>query len=1169
LLQVHRSARAERLVGELADVLAAPAADADPFAAEVVSVPSRGIERWLAQELSLRLGASADGRDGICANVVFPFPATVVGWATGGDGDDPVEVHARRPVVDPWTPSRLMWTLLDVVEGVDGLGAFGAHLAGERGMTRRLAALRHAAELFDRYAVHRPTMIRAWSDGDDVDGTGERLDDASRWQPRVWRAARERIGPSFAERVTVAVERLATAGPVPGLPDRLSLYGLTALPATYLEVLDALARVHDVHLFLLHPSPGLWDRLVPTVADHPGRPTRAADPTARLPHHPLVASWARDSRELQLVLSGRGTAAGGDGQGSSGSDEEATSTEAAPATLLARLQRDVRVDADPPGAPLGDAPDHRMPLTPTAGPRAPRRRATDTSLQVHACHGRLRQVEVLRDAVLGLMSDDPTIQPRDIVVMCPDVETFAPLIHAVFGADAGVDDEPDVIDPTDSGRLPDVRVRLADRALRQVNPLLRTVADLLLLPDGRIEASTLLDLARRQPVRSRFRFSPDDVDTIETWVEELGIRWGIHAEHRARHAVTSDVNTWRAGLDRLLLGVAVAEDGPRTVGGLVPFDDVEGSVVDLAGRLCELVDRIDAIVTDLSHPRPVLDWCRDVRDAASLLCAADGEQAWQAVQLDRILDELRDAAGGDDAPTVPVTLPELRSLLDDSLRGRPSRANHRSGDLTVCTLVPMRSVPYRVVCLLGLDDETFPRRSVPSGDDLIARHPHVGDRDPRTEDRQLLLDALLAARDHLVVTYRARDQRTNAPVPPAVPVAELLDAIDATARPADGHGTARELLVRDHPLRAADVRTFDPDDPFGFDPVALAGARARSGDPAPPRRFLDGLPAAAPRATTIEWADLVSFLDRPVKHYLRTRLGVSLRDTDEATDDVLPVDLGGLERWSIGTRLLGGAVADELDAWLDAERSRGTLPAGRMGEAALADIVAELGHLADAATADDPDRFRRPLQPVEFRLRLGDVELVGVIADARPDVLARVDYGRSKPKRVLKLWLPWLALQAQGRGREAVLVSRGKSPSEAARVTRFPAELDRAEASLRLERLVALYLAGQDEPLPIFPEASGAFARSYDDGRHKAIRDAGKAWHTSNFSSGRSWGDGTDPEVLAVFGDVAFAEVAAMPATDLETGPDWDEDEPGRFGRLALRLWRPLLADCRSTGVKA
>ena len=296
------------------------------------------------------------------------------------------------------------------------------------------------------------------------------------------------------------------------------------------------------------------------------------------------------------------------------------------------------------------------------------------------------------------------------------------------------------------------------------------------------------------------------------------------------------------------------------------------------------------------------------------------------------------------AADLPLALAEIRTLLADRLRGRPTRANFRTGHLTMCTLVPMRSVPHRVVCLLGLDDGAFPRRTAPDGDNIIERDPCVGDRDVRSEDRQLLLDAVLAATDHLVVTYCGHDERTNAVVPPAVPLGELLDVIDATAhdrRPVRPAG----LVVIEHPLQTFDDRNFAAgmlaagrDRPWSFDTVALDGAQARRIGPRVESPFL-AAPLAASDDSLVEVDDLVRFVQHPVKAFLRSRLGVSLGADEEEPDDAMPVQLDGLSKWAIGQRLVENLLAGHRrDDCIAAERARGGLPPGLLGDAVLDEV---------------------------------------------------------------------------------------------------------------------------------------------------------------------------------------------------------------------------------------
>ena len=283
---------------------------------------------------------------------------------------------------------------------------------------------------------------------------------------------------------------------------------------------------------------------------------------------------------------------------------------------------------------------------------------------------------------------------------------------------------------------------------------------------------------------------------------------------------------------------------------------------------------------------------------------------------------------------MPLALAEVRSLLADRLKGRPTRANFRTGHLTMCTLVPMRSVPHRVVCLLGLDDGAFPRRTAPDGDDIIERDPCVGDRDFRSEDRQLLLDAVLAATDHLVVTYCGRDERTNAVLPPAVPLGELLDVIDATAthrhrcRPAGSSSSSTRC-------RPSTTATSPPACSLptaiarGASTPSLSTARGPGGTGLGSNRRSSRRPSPALDDPLVEVDELVRFVQHPVKAFLRQRLGVSLSADEEEPDDGLPVQLDGLSKWAIGQRLVEQPLGRTRPRRLHRRRARPWQPAAR------------------------------------------------------------------------------------------------------------------------------------------------------------------------------------------------------------------------------------------------
>lgn len=1119
VLHVHRAERADTLADALAAILAE--VPADPFAAEVVAVPERGVERWLAQRLAHRLG-TRDGRgDGVCANVRFPSPAEVVDAAvcaaTGTDPDD-----------DPWRPARAVWPLLELIDeaaGEAGFALLGAHLGtgatGSHRRGRRYALARRLAELYSSYAAHRPGMLGAWLAGADVDGPGgATLAPDLRWQAELWRRLRAHIGlPGPAERAEAACAVLRDEPGRAALPPRLSVFGPTRLAASRLAVLDALAAHRDVHLWIAHPSPALWGAL---SAQAGTAPRRIDDTSAAAVANPLLASLGRDVRELQLRLP-------------VGADVHHEGTPPR-ATLLGTLQRALRDDT-PPGAPA----------TVLA--------AGDRSVQVHACHGPDRQVEVLREVVLGLLADDPTLEPRDVVVMCPDTETFAPLISATFGLAVGSADTEGGDDAGHPGhRLP---VRLADRALRQVNPLLDTVATLLELADARLTATQVLDLAGTEPVRRRFRFDDDALDRLRELVVNAGVRWGLDAEHRGPFALGGfPQNTWSAGLDRMLLGVAMDEADRHHLGTALPLDDVGSSDVDTVGRFAELVERLAAVLAGLRGERTLAQWGAALTAGLDALTTTTPTDAWQAAQARAELAEVA-ASAGPHAATVPLGLPDVRGLLTDRLRGRPTRANFRTGTLTVATLVPMRSVPHRVVCLLGLDDGAFPRAGEPDGDDVLARDPRVGERDPRSEDRQLLLDAIGAATEHLVVVHSGADERTGVRRPPSVPVGELLDALDTVAVGPDG-GRAREHVVVRHPLQPFDSLNFTGaalggPRPFSFDRAALAGAIAAAGSRTPPPPLLPGPLPTLPPAPEVELDDLVRFLEGPAKAFLRQRVGVSVFSADDDPDDALPVELDQLQRWHIGARLLADRLAGhDLEACRAAEWRRGALPPGALGRRILDEVVAQVEPLV-AATV--PLRTSPP-ESLDVTATIAGVRLVGTVGGvvrtgsgpgATGDVVA-AGFSRLGAKQRIGAWVRLLALTAARPDTtwRAVTIGRGSDGPE--RSVLGPLEQGRAAALLA--DLLALHRDGLCAALPLVLKSSHAYAhrrrmrgRTTDD----AVEAARNQW------AGRYGPERDDAAHTLVWGagtalDVLLAE------------PARSGDEPSRFGELAMRVWTPLLA---------
>ncbi len=1077
-LHLHRADRTDLLADGLGALLSDPLAD--PFVEELVIVPAKGVERWLSQRLSHVLGRG-DGQDGVCAGISFRNPRSLIAELLGlitGTLDD-----------DPWSPDAMVWPLLDVIDAsctqtwckplATHLGHFEAGEEKELRQGRRYSVARRLAGLFASYARQRPQLLVDWESETAGDITSD-----LHWQPPLWRALVDRIDadpPHIRHAKTVATLQESPTS----LPERISLFGHTRLPSTEIELLEALATHHDLHLWLPHPSDSLWSSLRGAHGPVP----RRDDTSHREVAHPLLATLGRDLRELQRSLPAE-----------TQTDEYLVGADR-PDTLLGWLQSDITANA--------------------VRPEGRAHNPTDRSVQIHSCHGPARQIDVLREVLLGLLADDRTLEPRDILVMCPDIETFAPLIVAGFGLG-------DMIRGVHPAHQ--LRVRLADRSLVQTNPLLGVASQLLALAGGRATSSEVLNLAQTEPVRARFGFTDDNLEDISRWVRQANIRWGFDREHRQPFGVDFVQNTWRFGIDRVLAGVAMSDDSHAWIDTTLPLDDVGSNRVELAGQLAEFVDRLAHTVESLTGARPLNQWLTSLADGISLLARVDDDDAWQTSQLEREFADVLKSAGPR-AGTL-MRLPDIRALLERHLAGRPTRANFRTGTLTVCTMVPMRSVPHRVVCLVGLDDGVFPRVGVVDGDDALARDPMTGERDIRSEERQLLLDAIGAATDKLVITYTGANEYSGQERPPAVPLAELIDTLDVTT-PAP----VRDTIVVRHPLQPFDARNvipgmLIPGAPFTFDTTVKRAAIARTGERADRPPFISG-PLPAPPPDDVVLADLVAFFRDPVKGFFRA-LEYTLPWEVDGVEDAMPVDINALEEWTVGDRMLHDMLHGmDPDQARQAEWRRGTLPPGNLGWRKAIEICDQAALIADAAR---PYRSAEP-GAVDVDIDLGGGRrLIGTVSPVYGDRLISVTYSKLDGRHLLQPWIPLLALLTHAPSRDWSAVSigrpkRGTTPR--VEIMNRPSE----SALDLLTDLVGLYDDGRREPLPLPVKTSYAWAEARH-GHGDPERAAGFRWKTNNYP-----GEDQEPAYQLAFGKGTW--LTHLVDRGLDT--------------YACRLWLPML----------
>lgn len=1079
MMRVVHSNRIEVLADRLAEILRDEPVSDDPFVPERVLVQNPGMGRWLALRLADTLG--------VAANVRFEAPLRFL-YETAyravlGEDAAPSESSFRRDV--------LVWRVLREFDRLPDEPAF-ERLQGyvtSTGPRERQQLAREIADAFDRLTVWRPDWIRAWERGRRVLGADHPHEG---WQSALWRRLVEGRDPETLDHRVAVQERFRErlradpAAAAAALPRRVCVVGGPGIPVESFRDLVRLSAVIDVHVLFPNPCREEWSSIA----------SRARIALERLRHegvddddlhlydgHPLLASWGRQGQAFLAALLDAEDAA----EIETDDDAFVDPVEERPPTggrddLLRAIQSDIlNLEPSLPERLPRESPSTRERVA-GASPR---------SIQVHACHSPMRELEVLHDRLLELFDHDADLDASDVVVQIPDLETYAPFVDAVFGSAWG------------ARRIPYV---IADRATgARGRPVVDAVRAVLDLPAGRLEVGAVLDLLDVPAVRARFSLDEAAVARVREWCRETGIRWGVDAAwRRARGAHPFEGYGWRDGFDRLLAAYALAPPDVGAVGrGPVV---VEGDDARTLGRFHAFTSELFELVERLGQTTTTETWARTVRRVLErLFDPADPDEEHQRLDVETAIDAVANDAreAGFDGPVHPDVLrAELAARLPDRGGGR-----FLAGGVTFCRTTPLRAVPFEVVALVGMNADAFPRPHRALDFDLLTARPRLGDPSPRDDDRYLFLEALLSARRHFLVTYVGRGTRDDGEIPPAVPVDELIECLNGPGERAKGD----VLRPTVHPLQPfADRYGAAADDPRATDlftyrpaPRSVPGSGRRS-------LVVHGLPAPGDDLLEVDLDELMRFVAHPARWFVRGRLGLDLYEEDPAPEPREPFALEGLARYALRDAMSSTWLeTGDGEAALRGARIAAMIPPGAPGRATLAEERDEVRGFVERVRSLGGGGERRDVA-VELSLAGGRLSgAVTVLADravfARPATLQGKDR--------LPAWVAHLALCA------------GAAPSVTttcigidAEVRFDPVTADVATAAL--ETVVAAYREAHRRPVPLFPRSSYAYARAAhpeagggrdpDDAALRALYDERTGGEASDAHVAVLWPDGVE-----------------------------------------------------------
>ncbi|WP_027965866.1 exodeoxyribonuclease V subunit gamma [Halomonas halocynthiae] len=1082
-----------------------------PLENEVILVQSNGISQWL----KLALAADAPNGSGIAAALDITLPARFLWQAyravlTHSEGEDAV------PEASPLDKPRLNWRLMRLLPELLNDPAFKPldnFLADDNDLRKRFQLAERLADLFDQYQVYRADWLAAWAEGRDeiIDARGQTrpLEADQCWQPELWRRLRDDIGNEGLNTSRALIHqrflntcRTLQPGQRPaGLPRRVIVFGISSLPRQTLEALAAMSRVSQVLLCVHNPCRHFWADIIEhkdllraerrRQRQRPGMPQHLDDTELHLHAQPLLAAWGKQGRDYLRLLdefdNPHSYKAMFDAQSMRidlfNSPQE---TEHASTGLLQQLQDDI----------LELRPPHETRVTwPAVDPQQ------DHSLRFHVAHSALREVEILHDQLLAAFDADPSLRPRDILVMVPDIDAYAAAVQAVFGR----------LPITDPRHIP---FTLSDQASRHRQPLLIALESLLHLPESRLTVSDLLDLVEVPALRQRFSLDIDDLPTLRRWIEEAGIRWGLNAQQRANLDLPNDLsaNTWAFGLRRLLLGYAVGDTAASPLDSshasepwhnIEPYGDIGGLEATLIGPLSDLLDTLHRHWQQLSQSATVDDWCQRLRELLAD-CFAPSEEADLATlaRLEEGLEQWQEAtedAGLTDVLPLSVVREHWLAEVDQAHLSQRFLA----GAVNVATLMPMRAIPFRHVCLLGMNDEDYPRIQRPLDIDLMGQDYRPGDRSRRDDDRYLFLEALLSARERLLISWVGRSIHDNEPQPPSVLLGQLRDHIAASWRlagtdqnqsPAHRGKMLLAALTVEHPLQPFSRAYFQAISPttklstnkqlFSYAKEWHAIYTDASGQL--PHTEATHLPAWQ-QEQPLTLSQLGNFLKSPAKAFFNTRLGVYLETDDTDTLEHEPFDLNGLSMWQLQEALVdagriatdqGGHYLPAVEARLQGLEREGRLAMGGFAERMRVMLTEPLNdmftHYAEALT-----HWPHPIvQPASVNLSLGHHE-PGAGSDYRLedwlDGLRENDNGEycrlvlmtsSLVRKGEYQWRNWVtAWVAHLAGQLAVGPMSTRLISRAGNHTLTPMAED--DARHRLNAIFHAWQSGMNAPLPL------------------------------------------------------------------------------------------------------
>ncbi len=1062
-LNIFTSNKLEVLAEQLARLMKTPVSSA--FNAEIIVVQSTGMQRWVSLALAQH--------NGICANVQFPFPNSFL------------EDIARRvmpdfPQLSPFDPDILMFKIMKILPDCirqKGFKHLKSYLADDDTRLKRLQLSSKLADLYDQYQVFRPEMIMRWEQG--MLGAKD-AHPGERWQAHLWKQIsnskkschRAGLQRALIKKITAAPHQMAS------LPQRIFVFGISYLPIFHLEALMALSQLIDMNLFLLNPCREYWsdifsERQMQRIMKNypPSTDTRSALHLEE--GNRLLASMGTHGRDFFSVISDFDI------------QIQEFYQDPGSTNMLSCIQSDI-LNLRERKVATDSTENQRKPVSATEMLPPNRIDSSDTSIQIHCCHSPMREIEVLHDNLLAMFDEDPSLGPKDIVVMTPDIDVYAPYIQAVFEAQTN-----------ERLRIP---FSMADQNARSQHALIEGFLSLLDLKGSRVSAARVMRLLESPAIKDQFGLYHTDLTVVERWIRDTRIRWGVDGASRKKMGLPAiSENTWWAGIQQLLLGYALPGKKQRMFEGILPYDKIEGNETQSFGKFLEFTDRVFKCVKDLDRPKQLKQWSATLKKLLDDFFKLNDETERELQRLKTVMDDLgnrQNEAGIDEK----FEFEPIRFYLEQRIENLNFKSGFIAGGVTFCAMLPMRSIPFKVVCLVGMNSDRFPRKFQPLAFDLIAQHPQPGDRSRRNDDKYLFLESIISARQKLYISYVGQSIQDNSRMPPSVLVSELLDTIEQGF---DLPGQdIRQHVVTFHRLQGFSSHYFkDNNRLFSYSKENRDAAVClnKFEDPAP--LITSELPLTATEKEAFSQLDIETlclFFSNPARFLLKQRLGIFLDQAETVSEKREDFELNFLDQYRVGQDLLRSRLEGRnLETFRPLQVARGQLPHAKVGTFHYNEMSIDIERFVGKI---ESFRKNKTAEHIESQIEVNDVCLQVRLPEIYEQGLIHVRYAKKRAQDILRSWIYHLAfceMKLPDQPASSMLIFKN------AAWQLNPVEHHRKY----LVQLLTLFKRGLEKPLHFFPNSSLEYIQQkqmHGKSKRTALNAAQRKWRKSEFARGES-----------------------------------------------------------------